>query len=116
MAVKTRPTHTRTKRPREALLYSGIVLDTLTVERRRETSVANETPLFGVLTRLTHRPWKRVWGKCQLGSLSGADPCQSVTQGYKGALRTDGNRASSIKALRALDCDTDRWSRYESRS
>ena len=34
--------------------------------------------------------------------MSGADPCQRVTQGYKGWLGTDGHRAISIKAQASL--------------
>ena len=37
-----------------------------------------------------------------MGSLSGADPCQRVTQGHKGALGTDGNRALSVKVKERL--------------
>ena len=36
MAVKMRPTYTRTKRPRGALLQPGIEVFILTVENRRE--------------------------------------------------------------------------------
>ena len=35
-------------------------------------------------------------------SLSGADPCQKVTQGYKGWLSTDGNRAESVQGKASL--------------
>ncbi len=37
-----------------------------------------------------------------MDSLSGADPCQKVTQGYKGRLSTDGNRTVSTKAKAGL--------------
>ena len=37
-------------------------------------------------------------GQCQAGSLTGAVPSQKVTEGPKGALSADGNRATSVKA------------------
>ena len=50
MAVKMRPTHTWTKRPRGALLQLGTDETFLTVERRREcpdlSGYVNGTPLF----------------------------------------------------------------------
>ena len=51
---------------------------------------------------LTHRPWKRVWGQCLVGSLSGALACSKVTQARKGRLSTDGNRAGRVKAKAGL--------------
>jgi len=37
-----------------------------------------------------------------MGSFTGAVPCKSVTQGYKGWLTTDGNRRQSIKVQASL--------------
>ncbi len=37
-----------------------------------------------------------------MGSFTGAVPCQSVTQGYKGWLVTDGNRNVTIKGEASL--------------
>ncbi len=38
-----------------------------------------------------------------------------VTEARNGSLSTVGNRASSVKAIRELDCNTNKWNRYESR-
>ena len=54
--------------------------------------------------------------QCQAGSLTGAVASQNVTEAHKGSLSTVGNRAQSVKAVRELDCETDRSSRCESRS
>jgi Family of unknown function (DUF6467) len=51
----------------------------------------------------------------QVGSLTGAVASQKVTEARNGSLSTVGNRASSVKAKRELDCDTNKWNRYESR-
>ncbi len=51
----------------------------------------------------------------QVGSLTGAVASKKVTEARKGSLSTLGNRASSVKAKRELDCETHRSSRDESR-
>jgi Family of unknown function (DUF6467) len=47
--------------------------------------------------------------------LTGAVASQMVTEARKGSLSTLGNRASSAKAIRELDCKTNKSSRDESR-
>ena len=47
--------------------------------------------------------------------MTGAVASQNVTEARKGSLSTVGNRAESVKAVRELDCETDRSSRCESR-
>ncbi len=54
--------------------------------------------------------------QCQAGSLTGAVASQNVTEAHKGSLNTVGNRVQSAMASRELDCETDKSSRYESRS
>ena len=74
MAVKMRPTCCRTKRPRGALLQLDIELNLLTVENRRETSVASEIPLFDMFS--SHlRALDRVQEQCLVGSLTGEVAC-----------------------------------------
>ncbi len=51
----------------------------------------------------------------QVGSLTGAVASKKVTEARKGSLSTLGNRASSVKAIRELDCETDKSSRVETR-
>ena len=56
-----------------------------------------------------------VWGQCQVGSLTGA----SLRKGIGGAQRFPQNGwkpFEECKGRRELDCDTDGWSRYESRA
>ena len=48
--------------------------------------------------------------------MTGAVASQKVTEAPKGFLSTDRNRAKECKGRRELDCDTDGWSRYESRT
>ena len=50
------------------------------------------------------------------GSLTGAVSSKRVTEEYEGHLSAVGNRASECIGIRWLDCETDRSSRYESRS
>ena len=82
------------------------------------TSVAME-PLLGYhpcdIGLLTSRRNPAV-GQCQAGSLTGAVASERVSEAPKGSLRMDGNHSKSAKAGRELDCDTDGWSRYESRA
>ena len=56
------------------------------------------------------------WGQCMVGSLTGAVSSQSVTEEYEGTLSTVGNRASMCIGKSVLDCETDKSSRYESRT
>ena len=55
-------------------------------------------------------------GQCQTGSLTGAVASERVSEAPKGSLRMVGNHSMSAKAEGELDCDTDGWSRYESRT
>ena len=68
--------------------------------------------LFGVLTS-ARDPGQ---GPCMVGSLTGAVSSQSVTEEHEGTLRLVGNQPFECKGIRVLDCETDRSSRYESRS
>ncbi len=47
--------------------------------------------------------------------MTGAVASYKVTEARKGSLSTLGNRAASVKAIRELDCKTDKSNRYESR-
>ena len=67
---------------------------------------------FGVLT-LARYPG---WGQCMVGSLTGAVSSQRVTEECKGTLSAVGHRALECKGISVLNCETDRSSRYESRS
>jgi len=105
MAVRTRPTHSRTKRPRGALLQlvivSGLQLRRIGGSRGDMPCGVcggnGEIPLCCRL--LTHR---RKLGPWLAGSLSGADASQSVTEARNGSLRWDGNPPSSAKAKGSL--------------
>ena len=55
-------------------------------------------------------------GQCQVGSLTGAVASERVSEALKGSLRMDGKPFEECKGRRELDCDTDGWSRYESRT
>ena len=55
-------------------------------------------------------------GQCQAGSLTGAVASERVSEALKGLLRMVGNHPEECKGRRELDCDTDGWSRYESRA
>ena len=68
--------------------------------------------MFGVLT-LARNPG---WGQCMVGSLTGAVSSQRVTEECKGTLSVVGHHASECNGIRVLNCETDRSSRYESRS
>ena len=59
---------------------------------------------------------KPVRGQCQAGSLTGAVASERVSEALKGSLRMVGNHIEECKGRRELDCDTDGWSRYESRT
>ena len=56
-------------------------------------------------------------GQCQVGSLTGAVASERVSEALKGSLRMVGRKPfKECKGRRELDCDTDGWSRYESRA
>ena len=55
-------------------------------------------------------------GQCQVGSLTGAVASERVSEALKGSLRMVGKPFEECKGRRELDCDTDGWSRYESRT
>ena len=55
-------------------------------------------------------------GQSQLGSLTGAVSSKRVTEECKGTLSLFGNQAPSAMVERVLNCETDKSSRYESRS
>ena len=101
MAVRTRPTHSRTKRPRGALLQLVIVCvaglrrigGSLRAGPRGGRGGNGEIPLCPVLH--TH-PGN--WGPWLVGSLSGADASQTVTEARNGSLSRDGNPAVRAKA------------------
>ncbi len=67
---------------------------------------------IGFLTRIP----KREVGHRQTGSLTGAVASERVSEALKGSLKMDGNHLKECKGRRELDCDTDGWSRYESRT
>ena len=55
-------------------------------------------------------------GQCQTGSLTGAVASERVIGGAQ-RFPQDGRKPSrECKGRRELDCDTDGWSRYESRA
>ena len=51
-----------------------------------------------------------------MGSLTGAVASQKVTEAPKVALRLVGNQPSSVSVYSAIDCETHRSSRDESRA
>ena len=65
---------------------------------RAEPSLKYHPVLFGVLT------WGRdpAWGKCMVGSLTGAVSSKSVTEEFEGTLGTVGHRAVSAMAEACL--------------
>ncbi len=48
--------------------------------------------------------------------MTGAVSSQRVTEEFEGTLSAIGNRASECNGIRVLNCETDRSSRYESRT
>ena len=66
------------------------------------------------LTVMPHK--KPATEHCLVGSLTGEVASKKVTEAYKGTLSADGNRASSCKGTKVLDCETDMSSRVERRS
>ena len=55
-------------------------------------------------------------GQCLTGSLTGAVASERVSEALKGSLRMGWKPFKECKGRRELDCDTDGWSRYESRT
>ena len=51
-----------------------------------------------------------------MDSLTGAVASKRVTEAFKGSLRMVGNHLLECKGRRELNCDTYKWSRYESRT
>ena len=55
-------------------------------------------------------------GQCLMDSLTGAVASKRVTEAFKGSFRMVGNHLLECKGRKELDCDTYKWSRYESRT
>ena len=55
-------------------------------------------------------------GQCQVGSLTGAVASKRVTEALKVHLSAVRNRVKECKGRRWTDCETDKSSRYESRT
>ena len=55
-------------------------------------------------------------GQCQVGSLTGAVASERVSEAPKGSPQNGWKPFEECKGRRELDCDTDGWSRYESRT
>ena len=58
----------------------------------------------------------QVGGQCQVGSLTGAVASERVSEALKGSPQNGRKPFEECKGRRELDCDTDGWSRYESRT
>ena len=105
IAVRTRLTHSRTKRPRGALLQlvivCGLQLRSIGGSRRYgPCGVRGGTSEIPLCCRLrTHIQMDGPW---LAGSLSGADASQKVTEARNGSLRWDGNPPTSAKAKGSL--------------
>ena len=55
-------------------------------------------------------------GQCQVGSLTGAVASERVSEALKRFPQNGWKPFEECKGRRELDCDTDGWSRYESRT
>ena len=55
-------------------------------------------------------------GQCQAGSLTGAVASERVSEALKVSPQDGWKPSRECKGRRRLDCDTDGWSRYESRT
>ena len=77
-----------------------------------EPTLKYQPDLFAVLT-FARNPGGE---PCMAGSLTGAVSSQRVTEECKGTLSAVGHRALECKGISVLNCETDRSSRYESRS
>ena len=67
---------------------------------------------FGVLT-LARNPGRE---QCMVGSLTGAVSSERVTEEREGTLDAVRNRVKACKGESVLNCETNKSSRYESRS
>ena len=77
-----------------------------------EPTLKYQPDVIAVLT-LVRQPDR---GPCMVGSLTGAVSSQSVTEELEGSLSAVGHRALTCKGTSELDCETDKSSRYESRT
>ena len=77
-----------------------------------EPTLKYQPDVIAVLTWLPDRER----GPCMVGSLTGAVSSQSVTEELEGSLSAVGHRALTCKGTSELDCETDKSSRYESRT
>ena len=77
-----------------------------------EASVKYHPGKFGVLTLRSYP----AQGHCMVGSLTGAVSSQRVTEECEGWLSAVGNRAFECIGISQPDCETNKSSRYESRS
>ncbi len=57
-----------------------------------------------------------VGGQCQVGSVTGAVASERVSEALKGSPQNGRKPFEECKGRRELDCDTDGWSRYETRT
>ena len=80
----------------EALALAGV-----------ESTLGYHSSQFEILTLCSY-PGS---GQCLTDSLTGAVASKSVTEAFKGSLRTVGNRLLECKGRRELNCDTYKWSR-----
>ena len=77
-----------------------------------EPTLKYQPDVIAVLT-LARQPGR---GPCMVGSLTGAVSSQRVTEELEGSLSAVGHRALTCKGTSGLDCETDKSSRYESRT
>ena len=104
VAVKMRPTRSRTKRPRGALLQLAIgcgeTMRSIGGSRRSRPRGGgggnSEIPLF-----VSSHPHPS-WGRWLAGSLTGAVASQTVTEARKGTLTRDGHPRASATAQGCL--------------
>ena len=104
MAVKMRPTHTWTKRPRGALMHLDTEDSILTVEyrweSRRKRRNNNEIPLFEMMKSYFFQHKNPGTEHCQMGSLTGEVASKNVTEAYKGWLTLNGNQGVSCNRVK----------------
>ena len=77
-----------------------------------ESTLGYHSFKFGILT-VCRDP---ATGHCQVDSLTGAVASERVTEAFKGSFSMVGNHVLEYKGIRELNCDTYKWSRYESRA
>ena len=87
-------------------------------DNETNTPVLEESPLgyhpFSIWN-LTYYSYP-VGGQCQVGSLTGAVASKRVTEALKVHLNAVRNRIKECKGRRWINCETDKSSRYESRT